>query len=666
VVGEATTDSPRGALARVRRALRGGEDGPPPAVPVRDDAHEEETGGDDFADVLASVSAFLTGRDIDAEFYLALNVDIRRAGIDPLGHYLRFGIAEGRIFHPALSVEPADGSTDPSEDVSPVFRVDGDPFVLRIVDERRDLDAYLGPLNRDEELRMASVRFREFLSESGIDATYYMAAHPDIGRSGLEPVEHYLRHGIPEGRLFHPRARLVVSPADQDQPEWEDADVVLRIGTNDYRFFTLPLLEAVADTVIDQARDQWTHEPSLFAFGLPAVQHLRMVVAGNYPARLEFDVGELLGHLDGSFGAVVVASDLTGEYSARRVSDLTWALARLGMRTLVVRTDTPVEDDRGGPDRALDGDVVVVDWDRVCRVNRVTMLARLVNAVKPEVMLVVDAPTGFEAVVELGVGLSSVTRLACVYPSTGNLPQDGGSAARYAGLTAPYARTFVTTRAGAGVMDDLWGPAARSAARALPQRVPLADETVLRVRLEDRMEQMAQRADGRHWLWWSPPGSGYALLERVAGARPADRFDVLVRDGDERPVRDSLPVGVRCVGPDDVAASVAEIDGIVLAHPSAGSARMALEMSQYLVPLVLSDAEVFREVLDPGAAVFARPDGVGDESEVALSDALDHLAGLGPDEVGNLVSTAWSLVRDRHSDEAYLVELSGALGLGDD
>jgi len=666
-----TTESRKGALARVRSALRGGGNDSPSDVPVRDDVSDEDMVGDDFADTLASVSAFLTGHDIDAEYYLAINVDIRRAGIDPLRHFLQFGMAEGRIFHPALSVEPADGSTAYSEDVSPAFRVDGGSFVLRIVDERRDLDAYLGPLNREEELRMASVRFREFLSESGIDATYYMAAHPDIGRSGLEPVEHYLRHGIPEGRLFHPRARLVVSPADQDQPEWEDADAVVRIGTNDYRFFTLPLLEAVADTVVDQARDQWAHEPSLFAFGLPAVQHLRMVVAGNYPARLEFDVGELLGLMDGSFGAVVVVSDLASEYSLRRVSDLTWALTRLGMRSLVVCTDAPVEDDqgnRGGVDRELDGDAVVVDWDRVCRLNRVSMLARLVNAVKPEVMLVIEAPTGFEAVVEFGVGLSSVTRLACFYDSTGNLPGGGGTAAQYAGLTAPYARTLTATRAAAGIMDGLWGPASRAAVTVLPQRVAVADETVMQARLGDRVKQMAQRADGRHWLWWSPPEVRPAdgPLERLAAARPTDRFDVLVRDGEGSPVSGRFPDNVRSVGPDDVAASVAEVDGIILADPSAGSARMILEMSQYLVPLVLWDSEVFREVLDPEAAVFACPAGADDESDVVLSGALDLLSRMGPGEVGNLVSTAWSLVRERHSDEAYLVELSGVLGLGDD
>jgi len=667
VEGDVTTESRKGALARVRSALRGG-DGSPSGVPVSDDVSDEDVVGDDFADTVASVSSFLTAHDIDAEYYLAVNVDIRRAGIDPVDHYLRFGMAEGRIFHPALAVEPADGSTVSSDDVSPVFRSDGDSFVLRIVDDRRDLDAYLGPLNREEEVRMASVRFREFLTESGIDATYYIAAHPDIGRSGLDPVEHYLRHGIPEGRLFHPRARLVVSPADQAQPEWEDADAVFRIGTNDYRLFTLPLLEAVDDTVIDQAREQWVHEPSLFAFGLLAVQHLRMVVAGNYPARLEFDVGEFLGLMDGPFGAVVVVSDLASEDALRRTSDLTWAFDRLGMRTLVVCTDAPVEDDRDGVGRGLDGDAVVVDWDRVCRLNRVEMLARLVNALKPEVMLVVEAPTGFDAVVEFGVGLSSVTRLACVYDSAGNLPGGGGTAAKYAGLTAPYACTLTATRTAAGDLEDLWGPVARAAAAVLPQRVAVAGETVMQDRLVDRMTRMAQRAEGRRWLWWSPPDarSVDGSLERLAAARPTDLFDVLVRDGEERPARDCLPVNVRSVGPDDLATSVTEFDGIILADPSAASARMALEMSQCLVPLVLADAAVLREVLDPDAAVFVRPAGADDGSDVVLSDALDHLSRMGPGEVGDLVSRAWASVRERHSDEAYLVGLCDVLGLGDD
>ncbi len=666
-----TSESRRRALSRVRNVLRGDGDDTSSGVPGHDDGGDGDTAEAIFEDTLASASAFLAGHGIDAAYYLAVNVDIRRAGIDPIRHYLRFGIAEGRIFHPALSVESADGSIGSPGEVSPVLQVGSSSFVLRIVDERRDLDAYLGPLNEEEEFRMATVRFREFLSESGIDLTYYLAAHPDIAHSGLDPVEHYLRHGILEGRLFHPRARMAVSPADRHLPEWEDADAVLRIGGNAYRFFTLPLLEAVADTVVDQARDQWAHEPSLFAFGLPAVQHLHVVAAGNFPVRLEFDVGELLRLMDDSFGAVVVVSDPAGERDVRRVSDLTRALARLGMRTLVVLTDDPGECGPGSGDgvgRELGGDVVVVEWDRLCRMNRVSMLARFVNALKPEVMLVVDAPTGFEAVVEFGVGLSSVTRLACVYDATGPSPGGGGTAARYAGLTAPYALTLTATRSAASAMDELWGPVARTAAAVLPQRVAVVDEMVMQARLDDRLKRMAQRSGGHRWLWWPPSGVGPAEgpLARLAAARPADRFDVPVPGGCESPAPGRLPANVRSVGPDDVTALVAEVDGIILAHPSDSSARAALEMTQHLVPLVLWDCEDFREVLDPESAVFAAPAGAGDEPDGVLSGALDLLSQMSPGEVGTFLERAWSLVRERHSEDAYLLELAGVLGLGDD
>lgn len=666
-----TTESGKRGLSRVRQALRGDGDDPSSANSGPDGAGDEDAAERVFEDSLASASGFLTGHAIDAAYYLAVNEDIRRAGIDPLRHYLRFGMAEGRVFHPALSVESAEGSTGSAEDVSPVLRVGSSSFVLRIVDERRDLDAYLGPLHEEEEFRVASVRFREFLSGAGIDATYYLAAHPDIAHSGLDPVDHYLRHGILEGRLFHPRARMAVSPADRHQPQWEEADAVLRIGANAYRFFALPLLEAVDDAVVDLARDQWAHEPSLFAFGIPAVQHLHVVVAGNFPVRLEFEVTELLRLMDGSFGAVVVVADLESGDSVRQAGDLTWALTRLGMRTLVVRTDAPVGSVPGSGDgagRGFGGDVVVADWDQLCRMNQASMLARLVNAVKPEVMVVVDAPTGFEAVVDFGVGLSAVTRLACVYDATGPSPGGGGTAARYAGLTAPYARTLTATRSAAGVLDDLWSPVATTAPAVLPQRVVTVDETVMQARLDDRLQRTGQRSGGRHWLWWAPPEVGPVdgRLERLAAARPADRFDVLARRGEDVPVPGHRSANVRTVGPDDLARSAAGADGIILAHPTAGSARVALEMSQYLVPLVLWDSEVFRDVLDPGAAVFAHPTATGDEPDVALSEALDILARMAPGEVGDLVSSAWSLVRERHSDDAYLLGLAGVLGLGDD
>jgi len=191
---------------------------------------------------------------------------------------------------------------------------------------------------------------------------------------------------------------------------------------------------------------------------------------------------------------------------------------------------------------------------------------------------------------------------------------------------------------------------------------------VMQARLDDRLKRMEAGSGGRRWLWWPPPEKVLAegLLARLAAARPADRFDVLVNGEEESTASDCLPANVRTVHLADATASVADVDGIIVAHEVAGGARVALEMSQLLVPLVLGDSEFLRETFDPESAVFARLAGAGCEPVVVLSAALDLLSRLTPGEVRSLLTNAWSLVRDRHSDDAYLLTLADVLGLGDD
>ncbi|MDG6094385.1 glycosyltransferase [Acetobacter sp. AN02] len=47
-------------------------------------------------DVRVVPEAERAGRQFDVAYYLAANPDIREAGVHPLGHYLRYGLAEGR------------------------------------------------------------------------------------------------------------------------------------------------------------------------------------------------------------------------------------------------------------------------------------------------------------------------------------------------------------------------------------------------------------------------------------------------------------------------------------------------------------------------------------------------------------------------------------------
>ena len=94
--------------------------------------------------------------DFSTEGYLSANPDVRRAGINPLVHFVQHGRAEGR--DPGKAPKVAAGAED-------------------------GLSAEIA------------------LISSGFDARFYLRANPDVARAGVDPLRHYSTVGWREGRL---------------------------------------------------------------------------------------------------------------------------------------------------------------------------------------------------------------------------------------------------------------------------------------------------------------------------------------------------------------------------------------------------------------------------------------------------------------------------------
>ncbi len=111
--------------------------------------------------------------------YLLAHPDVKRLKVDPLHHYLTRGRYECREVVPSRSARAFYRSIE----WSPApwgYQVPGSaPPVRRAVTSERDAVAAVA---------------REF------DAAYYLAAHPDVAASGMDPLEHFLVTGWIEGR----------------------------------------------------------------------------------------------------------------------------------------------------------------------------------------------------------------------------------------------------------------------------------------------------------------------------------------------------------------------------------------------------------------------------------------------------------------------------------
>lgn len=148
---------------------------------------------------------------VDPEWYLDLNPDVRRAGMDPVLHFARHGFREGRqpnpLFtgrwyddpRPRLEESGRDGASSNADIAGEIAR-------SGILDREWYLQAYPEPVaavidphrhfaERIEENRWPNALF---------SPSWYLAKHPEVAGSGLAPVIHYIRHGSHIGLDPHP------------------------------------------------------------------------------------------------------------------------------------------------------------------------------------------------------------------------------------------------------------------------------------------------------------------------------------------------------------------------------------------------------------------------------------------------------------------------------
>jgi hypothetical protein len=108
----------------------------------------------------------------DRDWYLKNNPEVRRSGLDPILHYLKFGAAEGR-------------------NPNPLF--DSDWYLQQYPDVRA---TSVNPLVH--YLRHGAAEGRD--PSPLFDSDWYLDQNSDVRASRVNPLTHYLQNGMAEGR----------------------------------------------------------------------------------------------------------------------------------------------------------------------------------------------------------------------------------------------------------------------------------------------------------------------------------------------------------------------------------------------------------------------------------------------------------------------------------
>ncbi|MCJ2120609.1 glycosyltransferase family 4 protein [Methylobacterium sp. J-001] len=168
------------------------------------------------------------GRYFQADIYLRENDDVRRAGLNPLIHYLRYGRGEGR------SRWGRNGE------------VSGLDESLLLTSGLFDAEYYLS--QNADLFRQGIDPIWHYLTYGGLegrspsvyfDGLCYLDENHDIAEARMNPLLHYILYGRDEGRLIRPanetpwRARFAGRPRMTDRVEWH-LDAINQESTLDW------------------------------------------------------------------------------------------------------------------------------------------------------------------------------------------------------------------------------------------------------------------------------------------------------------------------------------------------------------------------------------------------------------------------------------------------
>lgn len=581
----------------------------------------------------------------NVDWYLRTYSDVAAAGIDPVTHWLKDGLVEGRLIAPNVIVRRGAVANQVADGGWTIFKWRGKPVSVLVCD----------PTDAEEFLTFVSAHF---------DRGWYLKAYPDVEAANVDPLFHWLFYGIQEGRL--PGPDLVV----------RTGSYATRRTTQVWKCFTWrgePIaLKAVRipATVLQQVRAQARHDPAVLAAGAQALPKLPHFGADDLLSRDGVDLLGIFSALPERPEAIVMIPRLTIGGAEKYAADMVDAFLGAGLKSIVVLVTEQTGEAAGDWKRhailSPFGRARVVFWPDACgpSYHSPTVLARLLNALRPGHVLVVNSRVGLDMVASFGRGLSQFARLYCAYFSLGVDGLGAPYGVRYPRKTAPFAVSLTDNDVMADALRRRYGAVPGPGVRVLPPRAKKLAEDVFAERISARRARVA--SGPRRWAWVSriEEFKGTEILKALAHLRPDDEFHLF---GPVQGKLDALGLDIdnityRGVIDDLSSADFSAHDGFLFTSLFEGMPNVVLEMSQHAVPMVLADVGGLRGTFDDAAAVFVEHCATHEKTAVDFSAALDRVAGLTNAELIDMVTAARCQVLARHSPEAHLLGASKLLG----
>ncbi|PPQ26289.1 hypothetical protein CCS01_30155 [Rhodopila globiformis] len=499
-----------------------------------------------------------------------------------------------------------------------------------------------------------SAKFRAFV-ERNIDKADYLSRNPDVAKACADPVEHWLNHGCLEGRRLSPDLEVLLgqTAALADQKTWE----LFRYRGK----FVAVRPTFLPQRVVDQILEQGQFDAAVFAPGFHAIRTLRRYNFADLLSRHGIDITRLLGVISQRPRAVILLPFLVIGGVEKYASAIVEAFEAAGLwPTLVLVTDqTEAAAAKWQPLSILAPlrKAQIVFWRSFCpSVGRhEAALARILNGIAPDVILVINSQVGLEMVSRYGRGLSQKSKLFCAFFGLSPNALGAPYGWRYPRSTLPFATALTDNGRTARILRNSFAALPQCRIAILPPMSELATREEWDERLFARRLRAASVQPCKRWLWISRIEyfKGLKLLNEVATLRSGDEFHIF--GPADRPLEE---LGLRSdnikhngflnnVGTIDCAL----YDAFIFTSMFEGMPNVVLEMAQKAIPLVLTRVGGLDETFDDSAAIFIEPD--KQSSSRSFADALAGLTMKSPDDIVSMVNAAYEQASSRHGPETF-------------
>jgi glycosyltransferase involved in cell wall biosynthesis len=577
---------------------------------------------------------------LDQQAYLEAYPDVRSAGIDPVKHWLEAGMAEGRSFFPDATFCHGDQARQVEGAEWLHFSWNEKPVAVRMNTPTED------------------ALFAEFV-KAQLDERAYLEAYSDVRSAGIDPVKHWLEAGMNEGRFLHPSTTVALG------------DIADRLDSTHWKHFTwrgrsiaVRTFSPIKPSLISQIKAQARHDPTVLAAGALAIDKLHQVYGTDLLGRGGVDVRSIFTAITERPDVVVLVPHLGMGGAEKFAADLIDALSALKYKTiLVIVTDDNAKTAVDWESLAILAPLQatrVMFWPDVCGFNckDPRYLARLLNALRPSKIIVLNSCIGNDMIARFGRGLSQFAKLYSVYFDLGMQGLCAPVGARWPHRTLQFSLALTDNAEMAATLRRQWGELPGPGISVLPPRLQPAEDRIFSARLMARQTRVENATRSLRWVWVSrvEPFKGTTMLAELASMRPADHFDLFGSvEGDLNEMGLILPnITHQGFLTDVSSADFTDYDGFLFTSLFEGMPNIVLEMSQHAIPMALADVSGLRDTFDDTSVHFVR---YGEDTLAiakAFACALDNVAALTPTATLAMVRAARKQALARHAPDIYL------------